>query len=239
MAFGLQLFGACALVIGSGGTNTEHVIIPVIGSRKLLVNSSVPVYDPFSQLDSEAVGSNDTQKRSATVFSMAISQRTISCLIFWRKSLKTGLDEFIPVKTPNDSFNCGIRRRGDDDERSFDEDEIPLLDVPRCEHPEAHVGCGQNLVGVFVWLQHGQREFGCGKDGLYGCAATENAFSAFVSERRCVSAVRTNGSQHADFFGILDGGVGVIVHERYVLDGFGEFGIACGRRSTRYGETCR
>ena len=102
MAFGLQLFGACALVIGSGGTNTEHVIIPVIGSRKLLVNGSVPVYSPFSQLDCEAVGSNNTQKRSATVFSMAINQRTISRLICWRKSLKTGLDEFIPVKTPND-----------------------------------------------------------------------------------------------------------------------------------------
>jgi len=123
--------------------------------------------------------------------------------------------------------NCRIWRSEDEDERSFDEDEIPLLDVPRCEHPEADS----------VWGRHGQREFGCGEDGLYGCAITENAFSAFVSERRRMSTDWTNGNQHANFLGILDGGVGVIIHERHVLDGFGEFGIACGCRSTRYGET--
>jgi len=105
-------------------------------------------------------------KMSGTVFGMGISQRTINLLIFCRKTFETGLDKFIPVKIPIATSNCGMWRHGDDDERSFGHNEIPHFDVPRCKHPQARVGRGQNLVGVFVWGWHGLWEIGYGKDGL-------------------------------------------------------------------------
>jgi len=67
---------------------------------------------------------------------------------------------------PIDDFKGGIWRNGDEDERSFNEDEIPFLDVPRCEHPKVWVesgrwvrlglACGGNLgmEKTVLWLRH-------------------------------------------------------------------------------------